>query len=173
MTRLYLLAFLFLTMSCAQDDPGTDIEDPFADNFIKSKVDGLEINCSYRAPGFDKTFSGFEEEEQLVHIQRLKSSAGQEGYQIELENIDLDAVTYPESLRFDSLASNPRLRFFYYTPTGKVYGQQATDPTKFSLTIDNWDDDDLTGVFSGVLNASQNDSIRVTNGQFLVHIKRF
>ncbi|WP_299246388.1 hypothetical protein [uncultured Aquimarina sp.] len=167
---LGITGILMAFSGCQSDDNNSGQ----ADFFIEGTVDGEKVYTDYLRPGTIETY--FTESHRFT-FQRKISEENQIIWFMSLEDLDLDNVTFPITLRHFENNGDPFLDFSYINDNEderSSYRLDNIDTQRFSVILTDWSNDILSGTFSGELisDIDTDTFITVTNGSFRIKLSR-
>ncbi|MFD2561226.1 hypothetical protein [Aquimarina rubra] len=165
-----ITGILMAFSGCQSDDDSGQ-----ADFFIEGTVDGEKVYADYLRPGTTETY--FAESHRFT-FQRKISEENQIVWYMSVDDLDLDNITFPRTLRHFENNGDPFLDFSYINDNDGQeisYGLDNINTERFSVVLTDWSDDILSGTFSGELSSGAGDNdpfITVTNGSFRIKLSR-
>ena len=165
---LVILASLFVMTSCKKKNNSNATSD-----YIEADIDGTPVIAKYTY-GIAYYF----EDDDRLYFEKLVTSGSSQGWTVSIDDLDLDNISYPRTLRFTNFTYDPFLHMLYNNgisgPKGN-YVINNLDSNLFSLTLTKWSADILEGNFSGKLRwgSDYDSTLTFTKGKFEVKLKRW
>ncbi len=169
-----LLTFLSLASvlaysSCDNDDP---MEEPpiLLENYIQFKADGNFIDCDYKILLQDPVFNAYYVKGESVEMRRLVTDANTEGMNFQIDRFDMENTALPVTITYSTDLSQPTVTAIYTNDQNVSYGS-SSDDTKFSITINSYEENLITCNFSGQLFTSGANTQEITLTQGVVNLE--
>lgn len=176
---LVSLTALIVTVSCKKEDT-SEIDVPPTTNeyYIKSTVNGSLVIATYSTPNSSLVSNAYFTDDNRFQFERKVSSGSSQGWNVHIEDLDLDNITYPRTLKETNLSVDPYIDVSYNNGTSGAAGNfviNNLDSNLFSLTLNKWSNDVLEGTFSGELiwGSSYDSTFTFSNGEFKIKLVRF
>jgi hypothetical protein len=174
------ISIIFICCNNNDDDPpdnNNNNNPPAGSYYIRAKVNGTLVEASYSPANSDIVSNAYHTDDKRFQIQRYLSSGTSQGYNISVDDIDLDQITYPKTLAYSGYFGLPMLDVFYNNGTDGASGNfviNNLDSTLFSLTLSSYISDVLSGTFSGKLRwgSDYDSTLTFTDGEFKAKLIR-
>lgn len=174
MKQVFLFALLaFATIACNRDDDDEDQQPLVDDSFVRAIVNDSLVLADFKVILQDPVANAYFPSQQFLQVQRFVENGNPQGFNIVVERINLDQLTLPAIISHSDDLSEPTLIFNYYDDRDSVYLQNIADPSSFTLTLNSFVQDNLIGTFEGELFTRSQDSVRISQGQFEVALRRY
>lgn len=146
--------------------------------YIRAKVNGTLVEATYKFPNSDVVSNPYHSADQRFQMERYVSSSTSQGYEIFLQDLDLDHITYPTTIRQTNLSGDPYPEMIYNNGNSGADGNfliNNLDSTLFSITFSSFNNDVLQGSFSGKLRWGSNydSTLTFTDGEFKIKLIRY
>lgn len=179
MNRFLLLItiLIFSITSCQQEDPDpVPVPDAF-DYYIAAKVDNIQVSA-FSNPGNSPFGSSFDPDQRMVQFQRYVSENTTQGWNFFINNLDLDNITYPKTIKYTNFSTDPLPEVIYNNGMEGAKGNFVVnnlDSNLFSITINSYTNDVIEGTFSGKLRwgSGYDSTLTFTDGEFKVPLFRY
>jgi hypothetical protein len=182
LTQFFLLStILIFLLSCGKEDSNNEKEEETNEKetvefYMEAKVNGELVRTEY----FVMNSNIYNTINNNCIIETRKSSSDIRGWNMDLEYLGLDSLSYPINLKYDNFNNIPRIKSMNYVdiPNGGAgtYVLDIYKPDQLVLTLTKWEDEILEGTFSGDLKwnlSSTGDStITFTEGKFKIPMRR-
>lgn len=143
---------------------------------IFAKIDSNMLRFDYYFSHWGLISSSYDLIDSVVHINRSFTEPSKNFISIDLWNINVDQENYPLTIWPNNIISqSPSLHFTYVDGNYSSYTPLENDSTQFSLTLNSFVDNRLTGTFAGKL-YKQSDttiSVNISIGQFDVLLRKY
>lgn len=143
---------------------------------IFAKIDSNMLRFDYYFSHWGLISSSYDLTDSVVHINRSFREPSKNSISIDFWNIKVDQENYPLTIQPNNLISeSPNLHFVYTDGNYNNYTPLENDSTQFSLTLNSFIDNRLTGTFAGKL-YKQSDttlSVNISIGQFDVLLRKY
>jgi hypothetical protein len=169
-----IIALLLVFSACdKKDDKGDDQQNLADEAYMTANVNGQEVRADYKVILQDIVFNAYFPSDGLVEFQRLVANENPQGFYAVLKRTILETLNYPHTFH-PSKNNTQRLSFTYFDTENTSYTHNLVDTNEFSLTIDSYNSKNvITGSFSGMLYSKNKDSVNITNGKFVIDLKKY
>ena len=136
------------------------------------------VTAAYAYPNSDLVSNAFITIDKSFQIGRSISASSSQGWNIYVQDLDLDHITYPKTLTYSDGIDVPYIDILYNNGKNGAQGNfllddYATNP--FSLTLTKWSNNILEGTFEGKLRwgGGQDSTATFNNGEFKIKLIRY
>ena len=182
-TLMILTSLFFICCNNNDDDESTNNNTnnnpPVQESYyIKAKINGTLVNAAYSTANSDLVSNAYHVDDKRFQIERYVASGTSKGYIISVMDLDLDQISYPKTLRYTSYSGLPTLDVYYNNGKEGSSGNFVVnnlDSTLFSLTLNSFTSDVLSGTFSGKLRWGNDydSTLTFTDGEFKAKMIRY
>ena len=145
-----IILFSYVTFSsCKKEEPEEEPEVKI-ENYIQFKANGEFVDAQYKIILQDALFNAYYLEDNYIEMRRLIENANTQGMAFQISRFDMENTKLPVTISYTTDLSLPTVTAIYTDVQNVSYGS-SSDPSKFSITINSYDEKVINCTFSGKL----------------------
>lgn len=164
--KIFLYGFLSFFMGFSACKTNEPTPEPVVNNHITAKVDQVTVKADFKVILLDYVYNAYYPTAKYVEFQRLVDNGNPQGFHFKIENIDLENITFPYSVRYSALQTESSVMATYFNENDEPYGVNTNDPSEFELVILSFTDEVINCTFSGTLYSANPSAapVNITDG---------
>lgn len=146
---IIILISLVTFSSCKKEESVEQPEDKI-ENYIQFKANEEVVDAQYKIILQDELFNAYYPNENYLEMRRLVENGNSQGIAFQISRFRMENSKLPITISYSTDLLLPTVTAIYTTDQNVSYGS-SSDPSKFSVTINSYDEKVINCNFSGKL----------------------